>query len=356
MTPVSTLTAYLRQATLATELRARLDQTDARIGSGYRARSLSELGADALVSIDGRKAIGLADSFIKTIDQARPRLETSMSVLDRVGALAQQGIDSVMRQFGATPPPLSIVAADAARALQELQSLMNEAVNGQYLFNGRASQSPPMPGDILTSGAFTQIQTQMNGLAPGNANAVIAATVASASSNAPGVTPFDVYISTAPGLTEAPIDAAVDVNLSIRIGLKANVNADAISTAPNTTGSFVRDIFRGLAILASVTNAQRAAAPADFDQVLEDVRRTLDDAFRASQQEAGGLGQVAANLDAVRRRHDAMRDTLKGSVARVEDTDIAAESAKRALLDTQIQATYRLLVSRRELNLANFIR
>ena len=356
MTPVSTLTAYLRQATLATELRARLDQTDARIGSGYRARTLSELGADALVSIDGRRAVNLSESFIRTIDQTRPRIETTLSVLGRVGELARQGVESVMRQFGATPPPLFMVAAGAAQALRELQSLMNETVDGQYLFNGRMSQTPPMPGDVLASGAFTQIQTQMNALAPGNANAVIAATVASASSNAAGVTPFDAYISTAPGLTEAPIDAAVDVNLTIRIGLKANANAEAISTGPSTTGSFVRDIFRGLSILASVTDAQRAAAPADFADVLENVRVTLDEAFRASQQEAGSLGRISGELDAIRKRHESLRDAMIGTVARVEDADIAQESARRALLDTQLQAVYRLIVARKDLNLANFLR
>lgn len=356
MTTVSTLYAYLRQATLATELRARLEATDQRIASGYRARSLSELGADALVSIDGRRAINLADSFIKTIDQSRTRIEVSLSVLNRIGALAQQGIENIQRQFGAQPPSLSIVAADASRSLRELQSLLNETVDGQYLFNGQASQNPPVPGDILASGAFGAIQSQMNSLAPGNAATVIANSVTAAQSNAPGVTPFDAYISGPPGLTESPATAKVDVNLSIRIGLKANANADAISTAPNTTGSFIRDMFRGLAILASVTDAQRAAAPADFAQVLEDVRQTLDDAFRASQQEAGSLGQISSNLDAIKRRHEALRDTLTARVARVEDTDIAAESAKRALLDTQIQAIYRLLVSRRDLNLANFIR
>lgn len=356
MTTVSTLNAYLRQATLAAELRVRLDATDQRIGSGYRARTLSELGADALVSIDNRRVIGTLESFMKTIEQARPRLEVTLSALDRVGALARQGVEAVMRQFGAHPPPLSMVAADAARMLRELQSVMNEAIGGQYLFNGRASQNPPMPGDILASGAFAQIQTQMNGLTPGSAGAVIAATVAAASSDAAGVTPFDAYISTPPGLTEPPITASVDVNLSLRIGLKANANADAISTAPNTTGSFVRDIFRGLSILASVTEAQRNAAPQDFAEILEDVRRTLDDAFRASQQEAGHFGRISANLDAIRQRHEALRDTLKGAVARVEDADIAAESARRALLDTQLQAVYRLLVARRELNLANFLR
>jgi flagellin-like hook-associated protein FlgL len=360
MQPVSTLTAYTRQATLATELRARIDATDQRIASGYKARTLAELGADALVSIDGRRAVGLADSFVKTIDQTRPRLEVTLSALDRIGTLAQQGIDAVLRQFGAQPPPLAVVASDAQRALRELQNVLNETIGDEYLFNGRMSQNPPVPGDILASGAFTQIQAQMNGLAPGNANAVIAATVASASSNAAGTTPFDDYISGnsfgGVGLTEDPVAAVVDVNFQLRIGLKANANAAAVSAGPSTTGSFARDIFRGLAILASLTDAQRAAAPDDFQQVLENVRTTLTDGFRASQQEAGILGQTSAQLDAIKRRHLEIRDALVAGVARVEDADIAQESARRSLQETQLQAVYRLIVARKDLNLANFIR
>jgi len=360
MQPVSTLTAYMRQATLATELRARIDATDQRIASGYKARTLAELGADALVSINGRDAVNLANGFIKTIDQTRPRIELTLSALDRIGALAQQGVDAVLKQFGAQPPPLSVVASEAQQALREFQNVLNEAIGDEYLFNGKMSQNPPVPGNILASGAFTQIQTQMNGLLPGNANAVIAATVTSASSNAAGVTPFDDYISGnnfgGVGLTELPPDALVDVNFKVRISLKANANAGAISAGPTTTGSFVRDIFRGLAILASVTDAQRTAAPNDFQQVLENVRATLTDGFRASQQEAGILGQTAAQLDAIKRRHEDIRDAMTTSVARVEDADIAAESARRALQETQLQAIYRLIVARKDLNLANFIR
>lgn len=354
MEAISSWASFARLTGQVLATQARLDQVQRQIGSGKVAQTYGGLGAATPSSIDGRAALGQVESFQRAIVQTETRLTVMQTVLDRLGAIAGEAIERVIQQFGVFPPPLAVLNDEAGTALEEVRTLLNTAVDGDYLFNGRRTQDPPVPAEISASGLYAGIQAALGALAPGNAATVIGATFSLASSNAAGTTPFSAYLSTAPGLTEARLSVRIDIGFEVAWGIKANANAAAAS-APPTTGSAVRDLLRGLTILANVTEAQRTAAPDDFREVLESVRAGLVSAKAALAAEAGALGETQRLIAATRERHESLRIVYETQVGEAEDADLGELSIRRALLQGQLEASFRLVASLRELTLARFI-
>lgn len=354
MEGISSWASFARVTGQVLATQTRLDEVHRQIGSGKRAQTFGGLGAATPASIDGRAALGQLDAFQRAIVQTETRLTVMQTVLGRLGAIAGEGIERVIQQFGVFPPPLSVLNAEANTLLEEVRTLLNTAVDGDYLFNGRRTQDPPVPADIAASGMYAGIQTALGTLAPGNAAAVIATTFSLASSDAAGTTPFSAYLSTAPGLTEARLSVRIDIGFEVAWGLKANANGSAVSDPP-TTGSAVRDLLRGLTILANLTEAQRTAAPDDFLEVLESVRAGLVSAKSALAAEAGALGETQGLLAATRARHESLRIVHEKQVGDAEDADLGELSIRRALLQSQLEASFRLIASLRELTLARFL-
>lgn len=354
MEAISSWASFARLTGQVLATQTRLDQVHRQIGSGKVAQTYGGLGAATPTSVYGRAALGQIESFQRAIVQTETRLTVMQTVLDRLGAIAGEGVERVIQQFGVFPPPLSVLNDEANTLIEEVRTLLNTAVDGDYLFNGRQSQDLPVPAEIAASGMYTGIQAALGTLAPGNAAAVIATTFSLASSNAAGTTPFSSYLSTAPGLTEGRLSVRIDLGFEVAWGMKANANATATS-APPTTGSAVRDLLRGLAILANVTEAQRSTAPDDFREVLESVRAGLVSAKTALAAEAGALGETQRLLAATRERHESVRIVLEKQVGEAEDADLGELSIRRALLQGQLEASFRLVASLRELTLARFL-
>lgn len=354
MEAISSWASFARLTDQVFATQTRLDLVHRQIGSGKVAQTFGGLGAATPASIDGRAALGEIDSFQRAIVQTESRLTVMQTVLDRLGAIAGEGIERVIQQFGVFPPPLAVLNDEANTLLEEVRTLLNTAVDGDYLFNGRRTQEPPVPAAISISGLYAGIQAALGSLAPGNAATVIATTFSLASSNASGVTPFSSYLSAPPGLTEARLSVRVDIGFEVAWGVKANANGAAVSDPP-TTGSAVRDLIRGLTILANVNEAQRTAAPDDFRQVLESVRAGLASAKAALAAEAGALGETQKLLAATRSRHEDLRIVAEKQVGDAEDADLGELSIRRSLLQSQLEASFRIIASLRELTLARFL-
>ena len=132
------------------------------------------------------------------------------------------------------------------------------------------------------------------------------------------------------------------------VGLLANQNTLATSEAP-TTGSYMRDLLRGLATLANLTPATATLA------VGADTRTRLGSAITAMATETGALGTVQADLQTRKATLAATQTTLTRQVSDVQDVDMAATLTKVSALQTQLQASYQVIAGVKSLSLANFL-
>lgn len=339
---VSTLTQneYLRSRIL--EVQRQLIDTQAQVASGKKSQVYSGLGFDAPTSVNLNNAKASTETYLKTLNTAKVRTTTIASVLDRITEIASEMRASALQAMtpGGLPTPAGSAAikAQAAARLAEVTSLLNTQIDGVFLFAGRATSTPPMTavGAVGQAGTPLDDVAQLNGANPLTSTASGDTRYAAIDTLLQGVN-FSYTGETGPNATlMARVDEGLDVAYSY--------------TGDN---SAFKEVMRGLYALAttdltSTTDAgwRRVAelATGDFAQGQRDVAALSAD-----------LGVKQSGLDAIRVRHTDFMTTLQIQLTAVEDVDTADAMSKLSLQQNNLEVTYKVLASMKDLSLAKML-
>ena len=289
-------------------LRLRLDVLTRQVSTGRKTDRLGELAPQMPRALTLRAELGRRETYGTAVGEALGRTAATAGVLQRLSAIASEFGDGVaMKLDPGDTASFSLVATRARAALVEVGQLLNSQSGGEYLFGGSDFGNPPVPDpDGLPNGGMArQIASAVTSLGSGNAAAVAAATRAAAMDDAAGVTPFSAFLSDpATGLAEPRRSVPAGDGQSVPYGLAANRNGAAAS-AGETTGSWARDLLRGLASLAALGPAQAASA-ADFRALSATIRLGLKSAANGLADEQGALGLAETRLQDTRARHESI--------------------------------------------------
>ena len=286
--------------------------------TGRAADSYAGLGTSVRGSVDLRPAMAHAQVWQANIDAAGARLDLTQTVMKQVSAVAQEFYAQTDNINDLNAADVPNIAAQAKAALQQVAQLLNTKQGDTYVFAGQDSHNPPVPDtDPDTVGA-----------------ALLASDTATA--------PFSATLGA--GVPKVEVGDGQFVSA----GIVANANTLAVSAAP-TTGSFMRDLMRGLATLAAMTPATATMA------LGADTRARLGSAVSAIATETGALGTLQADLEARKATLGAVQVTLARQVSDVEDADMAQVATRVASLQAQLQASYQVIAGVRSLTLANFL-
>lgn len=340
----------------ATQLRDRITVLGEQISTGRRGRTYAAIGSDSPKAMDLRAEIGRRETYQATISQTLSKIRVSQDVLDRIGAIAQKFTANTAKLMGAAKPEeIQVQAAQAEAAMLEVATLLNEQMNGEYLFGGSDSHNPPIPnpGAIATSGMGAAIKTKVGTLSGSNVAAVLADTKSLAQSDAVGTTPFSVFLSTGPGATEARTNILGNDNDRVAYGIHANRNA-AVKSSGETTGSWARDLLRGLASIAGLT-PEKAQLGDDYTTFVTTVRKGLDSAADALALERGSLGLTEARLESMASLQESVSTSLTLQLSNLEEVDMAKTITSFQTTQSQLEASYRALAISQQLSLTRFL-
>lgn len=334
-------------------VRQRLDTLTGQAASGRIADSYAGLGAGAVVSLDLRPVIAHQATWQTNIDAATGRMQVAQTAMTQIQSIASTLFAQLNTLNGLSAQQVDSVAASARQSLQQVAGLLDGKAGDVYVFAGQDAANPPVPNpdQILSSGFFTQIGAAVAGLGA-TAAPVAAATLATASSNAPGTSPFSASLSRPTGTI--PV-ATVEIGQGQRAptGLLASANAFAASNGSVTTGSYMRDLLRALATVGSLTSSQLSAG--GFAGLVQDTRTSLGDAISAMGEDAGALGNAQTGLATRKSQLAEMSTALTTQVSGAEDVDLAATMTKLSLAQVQLQASYKLIADFGTLSLARFL-
>lgn len=345
-----------RLDTGAAMLRARLEVLTRQVSDGRQGPGYGDIAPEARRAVDLRAELNRREVWQGTISRALARTEVAQNTLGRIADVATQFYQEAIRLDGTSGARIAAVATAARAALVEVASLLNERHAGEYLFGGSDSANPPIPDPqgILASGMATDIAAAVAGLTVGNAAAVAAATLSAAQSDAAGTTPFSAFVSDpAQGLGEPRRSVPAAEGERVAYGLFANRNAAATSVG-ETTGSWARDVLRGVATLAALDPAQ-AALGTGFTELMAVVRGGLRSAVDAIGVERGALGATEQRLETTARRHAEVSVALAGQIAEIEEVDMAATISRLQATQTQLEASYRAISLVSGLTLTRFL-
>jgi flagellar hook-associated protein 3 FlgL len=324
-------------------IKSRLDRITQQASTGLVSQTYGGLLGTAQISLDLRPQLARVDVFGKNIISAVTRTDISSQVLDQLQQIASTFFSSTIAMTSQTSQEIDPLASQASAALSQIRGLMNTKLGDTYLFAGQDSANEPLP--TTNFDAFVQsIKTAAGGLAATGGTATAAATLAAATATSP--------FSTSLGTSRQVVSVGFGVSASV--GVVAGQDTFVSQTGANTTGSYVRDLIRSLATIASLNSGQ-VSLGASFAALVDDTRTSLGQQIAVINNENAGLG---ATKQVLAMNQTALTDTqqaLTSQISNVEDVDVAATAAALTQAQTQLEISYKLISSMQHLSLVQFL-
>jgi flagellar hook-associated protein 3 FlgL len=280
----------------------------------------------------------------------------AQTALSQISSIASSFYAQTDNLNGLDPSDVDTIAASAQQALVQVAGLLDTTDGSIYVFGGQDSTNPPVPDpdQILTSGFATQIHTAVAGLQTHGAAATISATLAIASSNAPGTSPFSLSLSQpAASLQSFGTSVNVGEGQNVPTGILASANAAVPSTGSSTTGSYTRDILRALATLGSLSSAQSGSA--DFASMVADTRTSLGNAITALNADAGVMGNNQSELQTIQTQLGDAGTAIQAQLSPVQNVDLTKTLSQLTATQSQLQASYQIIAGLQSLTLTKFL-
>jgi flagellar hook-associated protein 3 FlgL len=343
----------LSQASANTELiQQRIDQLTEETSTGLLSQTYGGLGSGASQALDLTAQLAQNATDQTNVNQATTIATATQDALGQIETLASTFAQSITSQLTSGASSTDALATSARTTLSEVADLLNTKVGDTYIFAGQDSSNPPIPsGNTITSSSFyTAIATAVAGLSTTGYAGVEAATL-SASESGSTTTPFSATLEA----SNAPATVDLGGGQFVQTGVLADQNTDAVSAGVGTTstGSYIRDLLRGLATIGSLSSTQ--ANDPNFQPLLQDTLTSVQNATTALNTDIAGLG---ARQDRLTDATNDLTDTatvLKTQLSNVQDADLASVATELSAAQTQLQSSYQVIAALSQLSLAKFL-
>lgn len=339
-------------------IKQQLDTLTDQAGSGLIASTYAGLGNGASTALALSPTIADQQTWQNNIGAASGQMQVSQNALSQISSIASNFYAQIPNLNGLDPSEVDSIATDAQSALQQVASLLDESDGGTYVFAGQDSANPPVPApnNILNSGFYTQIQQAVAGLSANGGAATTAATLAIASSNAAGTSPFSTALSQ-PAIALAgflpTISTGPGEQATVGILASANASAPSQGVPATSTGSYMRDILCSLATLGSLSSSQ--IGDAGFAQVVSNVGVSLGGAITALNQDAGDLGNQQTALQTQSTGIADASTAMQAQLSGAQSVDMASTLSQLTQTQTRLQASYELIAGLQSMSLIKFL-
>jgi flagellar hook-associated protein 3 FlgL len=365
-------TGYGFLNTLTTEasaLHQQLNTLSEQVSSGLVAQTYAGLGSSAAVSLDLNPQLTALQTYQNNISQATGTMQVTQTAMTQLQQIAAKFASDMPNLTSTNTQEITSIAQQAQAALTQVAGLLDTRDGDVYVFGGQDTSNPPVsqPDAILTTtgGFYSQINAAVNGLATDDANATntITATFNTAASNSAGTSPFSTYQSGGNGPIAQQV-VQTGQGQSVSIGLLASANSYVVSTGtsvanatatslPTTTGSYMRDLMCALATIGSMTSSSASAA--GFVALVQNTTTSLNGAVSAMDGDIGALGNTQSTLTTTQTQLSDTATALTGQVSAVQDVDMASTLSNLTAIQTQLEASYRMIATEGTLSLANYL-
>jgi flagellar hook-associated protein 3 FlgL len=338
----------------ANTVHQQLNTLTAQASTGLVSQTYAGLGSGASVSLSLNPQLTALQTWQSNISQATGTMQVTQTAMTQLQQIASTFAADMPTLTAGNAQEVDSIASQAQTALVQVAGLLDTQDSGVYVFGGQDTSNPPVPSpdSILSSGFYVQINTAVSALSANGAAVTAATTLAIAGSNATGTSPFSAYMSqSAAGIGQQVVQTGDGT--TVTIGLLASANSNVQSTGTSTTGSYMRDLMRALATIGSLTGAQ--TTDPNFTALVQDTTTSLNGAVSAMAADVGVLGNTQSSLTATQTRLSDTATALTGQLSSVQDADEATTLSDLSAIQTQLQASYRMITSEGTLSLANFL-
>lgn len=329
---VSLLAQSTLQSGRLNDLRSLMDDLSRQVTTQKKFDDYAGFGTSALDVQRLRGQKPLIQTYMNNIDRVSTRMtlmNTSLSNISKIGTSLVSSIQTLIQNG---PASINSIQQVSRQGLQTIEELLNQNIDGHYLFAGSDVNNPPFLDDsTLNSNFVTQINSW---LATGDNTTLINNT--------------DGFSGTALGLSSG---LAASGNVTARVDDSLDIDYTIKADQPG-----IRDILRGLAFVANlpIPAATDTATRADFNTIMLHILPTVQNAV----QEVNGISQQLAGkfnlLKTIKDNHQSDLDLVQTQIDKIENVDPASALTQMQALQTQLTASYQVTKVVSQMSLTNF--
>ena len=331
---VSTIGSQLSNLYLLGLLRQKLNNTQAQISTGKKGTMLSDLGGSgASNALSYRNSQSMVQSYIGNLNTVKSRVSVMDQSMTSIASSARDTLSTLRSQLQSGKPLDDITRNDAATNLQSILSKLNVKLDGRYLFAGSDVGNAPM-------GDQTALQTN----------------VASAVSS----------FMAAPSLTQADVTNGLQAINGTSLGFSnSSLAADPVTVRADdgreldytvkASNSGFSDVVRGMTLVANLPKPTNAAETQKYWTMVNSAMDLIDKGSRQIDTNQAILGGTAKQMTNLLADHEDTSLTMDNYIGSVEDIDMADASSRLQQLSAQLQISYQVTASLKNLSLVNFL-
>jgi flagellar hook-associated protein 3 FlgL len=331
---VSTIGSQLNNLFLLQSLRQQLNNTQMQISTGKKGNMLSDLGgAGASSALSYRNSQSMLDGYMANLNVVKGRVSVMDKALANVADTARDTLTTLRTQLQSGQPFDAIMRDDANNALQNVMNKMNIKLDGRYLFSGSDVENPPHNNaTALTSSVAGTITTLMGG----------------------GSFDKNDVLGDMRGITGNALGFSTSSLVSESISFRADDGRDIDYTVHAHQEGF-NDILRGLATVANLPTPTNDLEKEQYWTLVNSAIDLLDQGAKAVDTYQGNLGSRSRIITDLLADHEDNSLTLKNFIGSIEDIDMADAATRLQQLQAQLQISYNVTASLKDLSLVNFL-
>ncbi len=326
---ISTLSQNLRIDNSITSIQRRIADAQLQISTGKRSQVYSGFdGQDSRLLITLKEQRTTMDSYIDSINNTRVKTQTIDAGLRQMTTIAEDMRKQLYEQVDGLYDQSSLALSTFATAtIDQFSNLLNQTVDGKYLFNGADTDTQPIIDPATTQGAYAQPALS------GGAAGVIAAAEAF----------FDVDGNWTNVTTPAP------TNLTVRVDQGVDLTYGELA---NDSSTF-EEVFDVLYAFSNINFT--AGDDAEYRTLVNWGIGKIEAAIDLMNDMVGQNGVIGAQMETRIEAHKESITLLETQIGDIEDVDPYEAVSEFQTLQSQLEASYQSTAVLRNLSLTRFI-
>ncbi len=398
MTGISTLGQALRQIENIKTQQSKFSDLSTQLATGKKTQSFSGLGTDTLSSIRSRAGISSIDTYMNNITKADTRIKTILLSIEEfqkqggnlsngfVGFI-QDGVhqkgDKVYYDDPSTPAiteeiPVGMTSSEPDAELKRLidlsgnlsdfmVDLINTKDGDRYVFSGAEVLTKPLADTSTLDAAISTLLTSWKdgtittdqliadirdrSALNGNPDALTDSVIGYSSSLSAG-TAGGVYVRVD---DNSELDYTVLANnesfrnVIVALGFLKNENL------PPVADTYESGVYPGTPDAKGAPGATLEEQQKNFYKLFNELTRMVSDSLDKIDNVRFDLEDVRAQMNETKSFHLDQKNLFQNIVADIEDADTNDVALKINILQTQLEASFRVTALMSQISLVNFI-
>jgi flagellar hook-associated protein 3 FlgL len=351
---ISSFAAPLQQEYLIQAMNTQLNTLTAEASSGRKTNPAGAMGNNAALLYSLQMQADQQNVLQTTATNAVNQLDAAQTALTGIAAAVQTIANASISTTTATSQGETAVASQAASTMSQVLDLLNTQYDGNALFAGDATSTPPMQSVDAPGGPLAAVNAMLSAAVAANGGQPLtAANVQNLLTGPDGLSSIFNNTNSNPALNynsafyTAPDDGKPT---QVLIGLNQTVSYGVKGNQPAFT-----NLMQGLSMLTLLGAPSTQLDSTAKSAILAQAGPMIGQAQNQLIIQQGQLGSVQAQLQQVATVQQTAAGNTMQQITTFESADEAAVATQLNALQAQLQASYQVTADLSQLTLSHYL-